>query len=159
MCRCGYPTVTAFRNFRNDKAKYVTDISPKLANQCFDALLEGLTDYTTDERGDVGSWIRISCVHALSKFVRILFTHSESLPNFVDYLPPEKYHTAVGGILKQGVERLDNVRQQTGVQFLELLRSDLPEVYGKERWRIFGTEMMNELFSRCTGSPYQLMPR
>ncbi|KAF9779616.1 TBCD protein [Thelephora terrestris] len=137
--------------FSNVQTRISDYISPKLANQCFDALLEGLTDYTTDERGDVGSWIRISCVHALSKFVRILFIHSESLPNFVDYLPPEKYHTAVGGILKQGVERLDNVRQQAGVQFLELLRLDLPEVHGKERWRIFGNEMMNELFSSGEG--------
>lgn len=134
------------------QSKPVTDISPKFTDQCFDALLEGLTDYTTDERGDVGSWIRLSCVLALSKFAQILFAHSKSLPNFVEYLSPEKYQAVVGGILKQGVERLDNVRQQTGIQFLKLLRSDLPEVNGKERWRIFGTEMMNELFPRCADS-------
>src|ERR1700753_3387804 len=97
-------------------------------NQCFDALLEGLADYTTDERGDVGSWIRISCVLALSQLVQILFTHSESLPNFVEYLPPKKYQAAIGGILKQSVERLDNVRQQAGIQFLKLLRLGPPEV-------------------------------
>lgn len=124
----------------------MTDISPEVANNCFDALLEGLKDYTTDERGDVGSWIRCSCVLGLSKFVRILFTHSKSLQNFIEYLPPEKYHAAIGGILKQGVERLDNVRQQTGVQFMELLRSDPPEASDKERWKIFGTSVMNELF-------------
>lgn len=135
------------RSFRN-RNHSVIDISPKFANQCFDALLEGLTDYSTDERGDVGSWIRVSCVLALSKFIQILFTHSKSLSNFVEYLPPEKYHNAIGGILKQGVERLDNVRQQTGVQFLKLLRLGLPEVDGKERWKIFRTEMVTELFPR-----------
>jgi tubulin-specific chaperone D len=126
----------------------MTDISPELTNECFDVLLEGLKDYTTDERGDVGSWIRCSCVLGLSKFVQILFTHSKSLQNFVEYLPPEKYHAAIGGILKQGVERLDNVRQQSGIQFMELLRSDPPEVDGEERWEIFGTKVMNELFPR-----------
>ena len=106
----------------------MTDISPEFTNRCFDAFLEGLKDYTTDERGDVGSWIRCSCVLGLSKFVQILFAHSKSLQNFVEYLPPEKYHAAIGGILKQGVERLDNVRQQTGIQFMKLLRSSPPDV-------------------------------
>jgi hypothetical protein len=130
------------------KLKPVTDISPELMGKCFDALLEGLTDYTTDERGDVGSWIRISCVLALSEFIQILFTHSKSLPDFTHYLPPERYHAAIGGILKQGVERLDNVRQQTGTQFMKLLRVPPPEVDDRKRWKIFGTEMMDELFLR-----------
>ena len=116
--------------------------------RCLDAFLEGLTDYTTDARGDVGSWIRVSCILGLSTFAQILFTHSKSLPDFMAYIPPGKYHAAVGGILKQGVERLDNVRQQTGAQFMELLRSPLPKVDGKERWKMFGSEMMNELFQR-----------
>lgn len=134
----------------------MTDISPEFTNKCFNALLEGLKDYTTDERGDVGSWIRCSCVLGLSKFVQILFTHSNSLRNFVEYLPPEKYHVAIGGILKQGVERLDNVRQQTGIQFTKLLRLGLPEVDGKERWKMFGTEMINGLFPRWARSPCQV---
>jgi len=116
--------------------------------KCLDALLEGLTEYTTDERGDVGSWIRISCVLGLSTFAQVLFTHSRSLPKFIEYFPPEKYHAAIGGILKQGVERLDNVRQQTGTQFMKLLRFPLPEVEDKERWKIFGTEMMIDLFPK-----------
>ena len=125
--------------------------------QCLDALLEGLTNYTTDQRGDVGSWIRISCVFGLSTLVQILFTHSKSLPNFIEYFPPEKYHAAIGGILKQGVERLDNVRQQTGTQFVKLFRWPLPEVDDKERWKIFGTEMMDELFPRRVCGPSQVL--
>ena len=126
--------------------KPVIDISPEFMAKCLDAFLEGLTDYTTDERGDVGSWIRMSCVLGLSTFVLVLFAHSKSLPKFIEYFPPEKYHAAIGGILKQGVERLDNVRQQTGTQFVKLLHSPLPEVDDKERWKIFGTEMMSDLF-------------
>ena len=128
--------------------KSATDISPDFVARCLDAFLDGLTDYTTDERGDIGSWIRISCVLGLSTFTQILFTHSKSLPNFIEYFPPEKYHAAVGGILKQGVERLDNVRQQTGAQFMKLLCLPLPEVDGKERWKIFGSEILEELFQK-----------
>lgn len=126
----------------------MTGISPEFTNKCFDALLEGLKDYTIDQRGDVGSWIRCSCVLGLSKFIQIFFAHSKPLQNFAEYLSPEKYHAAIGGILKQGVERLDNIRQQAGLQFVELLHSSPPEVDGKERWKIFGFEMMNELFPR-----------
>ena len=149
MCKIRYPIVSRVTPWRLRKTpKLVTDISPGFMVRCFEAFLEGLTDYTTDQRGDVGSWIRISCVLGLSTFAQVLFTHSKSLPNLVEYFPPEKYHAAIGGILKQGIERLDNVRQQTGVQFVKLLRSPLPEVDGKERWEIFGREMMKELFKR-----------
>lgn len=134
--------------------KLVIDISSEFVAKCLDAFLEGLADYTTDERGDVGSWIRIPCVRGLSEFIQILFTHSKSLGNFAEYLSPERFHTAIGGILKQGVERLDNVRQQTGAQFLKLLRSPLPEIDDKERWKISGTEMINDLFSEWVCSPY-----
>ena len=116
--------------------------------RCFDAFLEGLTDYTTDARGDVGSWIRLSCVLGLSTFTQVLFTHSKSLPNFIEYFPPETYHAAIGGILKQGVERLDNVRQQAGTQFMKLLRLPLPDVDDKGRWEIFGRKTVNKLFKR-----------
>lgn len=133
--------------------KFVIDISPEFTVKCLDAFMEGLADYGTDERGDVGSWIRISCVRGLSEFIQILFTQSKSLQNFVEYLPPERFHAAIGGILKQGVERLDNVRQQTGVQFMKLLHSPLPEVDDKERWKIFGTELIDDLFSEWVCSP------
>jgi len=154
MCKSKYPIVSqvTLRASRTS-LKSATDISPDLMAGCLGAFIDGLTDYTTDERGDVGSWIRISCVLGLSTFAQIIFTHSKSLSNFVGYFPPEKYHAAVGGILKQGVERLDNVRQQTGVQFANLLRSPLPEVDGKDRWRIFGSEILNELFQRRVRSP------
>ena len=150
MCKTGYSVVsqTVLCRFTKEGQNLLTGISPEFMSKCFGVLLDGLKDYTTDERGDVGSWIRCSCVLGLSKFIQILFTHSKSLQNFVEYLPPEKYHAAIGGILKQGVERLDNVRQQTGIQFMKLLRSGPPDVDGRERWKIFGAEMINELFPR-----------
>lgn len=139
---------------RITRLRLVIDISSEFTVRCLDAFLEGLADYTTDERGDVGSWIRIPCVRGLSEFIQILFTHSKSLQDFAEYLPPEQFHAAIGGILKQGVERLDNVRQQTGAQFLKLLHSPLPEVDDKERWKISGTGVINNLFSEWVRSPY-----
>ncbi len=115
----------------------------------FNALIDGLTDYTSDERGDVGSWVRISCVKGLTSFVRILFSHASALPDFASYLPPEKFHDALAGILKQGVERLDNVRQIAGENFLAILQHPLPAVSDPVPWRIREEEKIKELFLRC----------
>ena len=71
-----------------------------------------------------------------------------SLPDLASYLPPEKYHDAIGGILKQGVERLDNVRQIAGENFLTLLLLPPPEVSDPAPWRLRGDGRMKELFLR-----------
>ena len=111
-----------------------------------DALLDGLTDYTSDERGDVGSWVRIACVKGLASFIRTLFMQAATLPSLSDYLPPLSFHNAIGGILKQGVERLDNVRQQAGESFVDLLSLPLPDTGDPGRWQIQGATKMRELF-------------
>lgn len=116
-----------------------------------DALLDGLTDYTSDERGDVGSWVRIACVKGLASFIRTLITEAAALPSLSDYLPPRSFHDAIGGILKQGVERLDNVRQQAGECFVDLLSLPLPATAYPERWQIQGAATIKGLFVRCVG--------
>lgn len=112
----------------------------------FDALDNGLEDYTTDERGDVGSWIRIACIRGLSSVIEDLFRISGSLPDFPSFLPPHRYHTVIGRILRQGVERLDNVRQISGECFLRILKLPLPAVEHAESWRIKNVDLMKELF-------------
>lgn len=114
----------------------------------FACMLAGLEDYTTDERGDVGSWIRIVCVKGLASFAEVLITDAAAMPNFAEYLPASRYHDAVAGILKQGVERLDNVRQQAGEQLLRLLVLPSPAVPQSEAWLIEGDHLMKELFLR-----------
>ena len=114
----------------------------------FEALLAGLEDYTTDERGDVGSWIRIACVKGLASFVELLLSHAREIISLEVYLPPAKFHNAVGGILKQAVERLDNVRQQAGEQLLRLLALPAPSVPRAGEWSIRGEGLMRELFMR-----------
>lgn len=113
-----------------------------------DAMLDGLTDYTSDERGDVGSWVRIACIKGLTAFAKILFPAAPSLDSLAHYLPSVKYHDAIGGILKQGVERLDNVRQLAGECFMRLLVLPLPAIHDVEQWSIHGHELMKSLFLR-----------
>ncbi|KAJ7250897.1 armadillo-type protein [Mycena haematopus] len=85
-------------------------------NALLDALLKGLEDYTLDERGDVGSWVRIACLRGLTAVCEIVIPSAGTVlaATFDQYFPAPKYHGIVQGVLKQGVERLDNVRQEAG---------------------------------------------
>jgi hypothetical protein len=122
------------------------DLSPNVACDLFDALRDGLEDYTMDDRGDVGSWIRMACIRGLTSFSEVLFSNAAIIPNFEEYLLPSKYHDAVGGILRQGVQRLDSVRQEAGENLIRLLLLPLPETAAAERWRIHGDALMKQLF-------------
>ena len=114
-----------------------------------ESLLAGLKDYTSDERGDVGSWIRVACVRGLASIAEALICNASAIPDFAGYLPVAKYHELVAGILKQGVERLDNVRQQAGEQMIRLLELRLPQVPSADAWNVHGRRLFRELFLRC----------
>lgn len=124
-------------------------MSSDVVNSLVDALLGGLEDYTLDERGDVGSWVRMACIQALTTISELLFGVGGSIPDFKAYFPPQKYLAIAAGMLKQGVERLDNVRQTAGTCFVKLLNLRLPLVDGSERWRLPEMALLNELFQRC----------
>ncbi|KAF8510075.1 TBCD protein [Hysterangium stoloniferum] len=113
--------------------------------QMFQACLKGMEDYSVDERGDVGSWIRVASIRGLSSIIGLLFDISSSLDSFgslLSWLPPTLYHQGIGAILKQGVERLDNVRRQAGESFLVLLQRQPPG----EEWAMDGYSLLSELF-------------
>lgn len=116
--------------------------------QLFNALLDGLEDYTLDERGDVGSWIRMACIRGLTNFAERLFSNAVTISNFEEYLPAYKYHAAISGILRQGVERLDHVRQTAGEHMSRLLVLPLPAVVNSKQWCIEGEMLMKDLFLR-----------
>ncbi|KAF9046718.1 armadillo-type protein [Panaeolus papilionaceus] len=128
------------------QAMAVLSVSSDVINSLLDALLGGLTDYTIDERGDVGSWARLACVQGLAAIAEILLGNADSITGFEDYYPPEKHVLIAAGILKQGVERLDNVRLESGACFTKLLSLPPPQIGGAERWRLPATPLLEELF-------------
>lgn len=124
-------------------------MSAETFNSLLDAMLHGLEDYTIDERGDVGSWIRIVCLRGLTAFCEILLPHASTLLGFVEYFPAAKYHGVVGGVLKQGVERLDNVRQDAGECLHILLQLAAPDVRNGHEWAPKRLPLLRELFAGC----------
>lgn len=114
----------------------------------YDALISGLEDYTTDERGDVGSWIRIASIQGLTSVSVTLLTLAKSDATYIEYIPPKLYQKAISGVLKQGVGRLDNVRQQAGESILCLLKCPLPSVEDSNSWKFHEEKLFKKLFLR-----------
>ncbi|KAG0166735.1 hypothetical protein DFQ28_006283 [Apophysomyces sp. BC1034] len=78
----------------------------------FETLQQCLTDYSTDQRGDVGSWVRcasMDCLHYLIPCVAVL--DAVSTPK---YLTADDMTCVLASLLKQGVERIDKVRARAG---------------------------------------------
>lgn len=111
------------------------------------AFLNGLDDYTVDERGDVGSWVRIACIKGLSESVQLVARANINSPD--NWLPHEIYQDIWAGILKQGAERLDNVRVEAGRQIVDMLAvidDKDSRLANKGNWIPEGADLMRRLF-------------
>ena len=124
----------------------------------YKVLILGLDDYTTDERGDVGSRVRIASIQGLTSVSLTLLTLVKSDPAYSEYLPADLYQEAISGILKQGVERLDNVRQHAGESVIRLLRCPPPSVDGSNPWKFRGEHLFEELLLRYDSYPALFLP-
>ncbi|KAL1744501.1 armadillo-type protein [Schizophyllum fasciatum] len=122
-------------------------LTPEKVGALTQALIHGLEDYTMDERGDVGSWIRIASIQGLCACAKMFLQRPALLPS---YLPAETFHAAVAQILKQGVERLDNVRAEAGACVLSLLALTPPT----EAYAIDGGDAMREMFVQGEPVPW-----
>lgn len=88
-----------------------------IKTEVMDTLLKALDDYSVDNRGDVGSWVREAAIHGLEKCTYILCkkvgTNSAGdHNNETSLLFDSNLATRlIGGILKQGVEKMDKLRE------------------------------------------------
>ena len=72
----------------------------------FEAFLEALNDYSTDQRGDIGSWVRGAGLAALGQAITVAAAQAKPL----GLLSQQTFQAAIGGIVKLGVEKLEPVR-------------------------------------------------
>ncbi|XP_010449749.1 PREDICTED: tubulin-folding cofactor D-like isoform X2 [Camelina sativa] len=80
-------------------------------------LLEALDDYSVDNRGDVGSWVREAAIHGLEKCTYMLCKkvemnsagdHNNDSSSLFD---SNLANHLIGGIVKQGMEKMDKLRE------------------------------------------------
>ncbi|CAI0383425.1 unnamed protein product [Linum tenue] len=107
-----------------------------MKNEVMTSLLRALDDYSVDNRGDVGSWVREAAMEGLEECTYILSSvdstiksntresGSEILPFF-----DEKLATSViGGIVKQAVEKMDKLREAAAKVLQRILYNTKPFV-------------------------------
>jgi hypothetical protein len=84
-------------------------------NEVLEAAINALSDYSTDQRGDIGSWIRITGLSVLGQVLSVSTTYSEVSQTIKD--------SAIGGIIKQSVEKLEPCRAQAHRTMVQLRQS------------------------------------
>lgn len=87
--------------------------TPALLRKVVESMLVGLEDYSTDQRGDVGSWVRLSCIAGLRQILILLKKQKAT-----SWLTEQDLQKAVGAMWKQAAERIDHVRHTAGTSVL-----------------------------------------
>jgi hypothetical protein len=77
--------------------------------------ISALSDYSTDQRGDIGSWIRITGLAALGQMLSVSTIYSQIDQNTLNL--------AIGGIIKQSMEKLEPCRSQAYTTMTQLRNS------------------------------------
>ncbi|CAL8141167.1 unnamed protein product [Orchesella dallaii] len=90
----------------------------------YECLLVSMDDYTTDKRGDIGSWVREASMSCIQTLTTKLAECSPS--NSGQYLDPSIVTKFMGLIAKQAVEKIDNLRVRAGKIFAQLLHHKNP---------------------------------
>lgn len=83
-----------------------------MLDRIFQCLFNALQEYTVDNRGDIGAWVRESSMNALFKLVT-------TMPH--DMLDATKVHAVVTGLVQQSVEKIDRTRALAGKLFCSLI--------------------------------------
>uniref|UniRef100_A0A8B9Z6H2 Tubulin-specific chaperone D n=1 Tax=Buteo japonicus TaxID=224669 RepID=A0A8B9Z6H2_9AVES len=103
--------------------------------QIYATLLSGMTDYTTDSRGDVGGWVREAAMTSLMEVTLLLVQNEAELIN------ANICKQIMCWLAQQSAEKIDKFRAHAGSVFLTLLHFDHPPVphipHREELERIF----------------------
>ncbi|NWR35105.1 TBCD protein, partial [Tachuris rubrigastra] len=104
-------------------------------DQIYATLLNGVTDYTTDSRGDVGGWVREAAMSSLMEVTLLLVQNEAELIN------ANICKQIMCWLAQQSAEKIDKFRAHAGSVFLTLLHFDHPPVphipHRQELERIF----------------------
>ncbi|XP_070958817.1 tubulin-specific chaperone D-like [Oncorhynchus clarkii lewisi] len=102
------------------------------------ALLDCMTDYTLDSRGDVGAWVREAAMTSLMEVTLCVVGTAPQL------LSPDLVNGMMCSLAQQSAEKIDRYRAHAGSVFVRLLHSNNPAVphipHREELLAIFPTE-------------------
>eukprot|EP00891_Asterochloris_glomerata_P000594 jgi/Astpho2/594/Aster-x0445 len=111
-----------------------------LQQHALPCLLAALQDYSTDNRGDIGSWVREAGMRAAPDALQLL---ESAVPTQAQEAAMHTWvQRFVGGLLKQSVERIARVREVAATQLRSILQIGL-------RWPpLEGAELLQTAFGQ-----------
>ncbi|XP_040292612.1 tubulin-specific chaperone D [Bufo bufo] len=120
----------------------------------YNTLLNCMNDYTTDSRGDVGSWVREAAMASLLEITLLLV---KTAP---DLIGEDICRRMMCSVAQQAAEKIDRFRAHAGSVFLKLLHQDNPPVpnipHREELESIFDRSQVDSL---NWNAPSQAFPR
>jgi hypothetical protein len=138
-------------------------VTPPTLHRIFASLPHGLDDYTSDQRGDVGSFIRIASIRGSVALVSSILAS----PRPEEWMTREEFRAVLGKLVKLGAERIDGVRKVAGegLKLLVIGEEGREGVGGEKKktaggaaekedmWEIPGRETMRAFFEEYVSLP------
>ncbi|GER46456.1 tubulin-folding cofactor D, partial [Striga asiatica] len=132
-----------------------------IRNEVMCSLFKALDDYSTDNRGDVGSWIREAAMDGLERCTYILCKedsinqdnssgpehekndglHSDQIGSYFD---ASLANELVGGLVKQAVEKMDKIRESAGTILQRILHNKMHFVPNIPHREVLERVVLNE---------------
>uniref|UniRef100_A0A1A9WDM9 Tubulin-specific chaperone D n=1 Tax=Glossina brevipalpis TaxID=37001 RepID=A0A1A9WDM9_9MUSC len=109
-----------------NKESKVSFANTKYLNKVLDCLLKALDEYTLDNRGDIGAWVREAAMNAIYQLLK-------RCP--MDLLQANYVHEIVLSFMQQAVEKIDRTRGLAGRLFCQLihLQPEIPHIRHHQR--------------------------
>jgi hypothetical protein len=109
-------------------------------------LLKNLEDYSIDQRGDVGSWVREESMKTLSLVVPLVTRMDMEIPGEHNYLGFDSQLKIIAKLLKQAAERIDRTRACAGNALSVIVNSTT--VDGRPSLHVPGQEELLNIANR-----------
>lgn len=104
-----------------------------IRNNVMTTLFKALDDYSVDNRGDVGSWVREAAMDGIERCSYILCKKEQKCSTSENgearsFFDADLATTLVGGIIKQAVEKMDKLREAAANVLRRILYNDSPYI-------------------------------
>ncbi|KAK1420140.1 hypothetical protein QVD17_21492 [Tagetes erecta] len=128
-------TLTSTTDYSGLQPHDETSLFITIKTEIMQSLFNALEDYSVDNRGDVGSWVRTAAMNGLEKCTYILCKKHKLVEN-QSLFDANIATNLVGGLVKQAVEKMDRLRDIAAKILQRILYSEavfVPEVPYREK--------------------------
>ncbi|XP_076886463.1 tubulin-folding cofactor D-like [Bidens hawaiensis] len=112
-----------------------TSLFITIKTEVMQSLFNALEDYSVDNRGDVGSWVRTAAMNGLEKCAYVLSKRDKLVENESPF-NADIATSLVGGLAKQAVEKMDRLRDVAAKILQRILYNEtvfVPQIPHREK--------------------------